>query len=154
MRKLITDRAEFPLCLRPFKKVKGICVGQCVCEFGKINGLAHAHQVNVPRKEMLAVVKKARQELLIASLLTEIPKLDSLGDEVMASTLNIKGWICLKWAYLLRSREILLHEAAHLLVGPDNDHGKVWRAKVKEIGGTYQPFEIRGYQVGGFSHAR
>lgn len=32
-------------------------------------------------------------------------------------------------------RDTLLHEIAHALVGPRHAHDKVWKAKVKEIGG-------------------
>jgi len=33
-------------------------------------------------------------------------------------------------------REVLLHEIAHALVGPEHHHDAVWRAKARELGGT------------------
>jgi hypothetical protein len=42
MRLIIRKRSEMPSCLRPIKRVKGICVGECVLG-GKMEHPAHAH---------------------------------------------------------------------------------------------------------------
>ncbi|MEY3972050.1 MAG: hypothetical protein RLY84_443 [Actinomycetota bacterium] len=35
--------------------------------------------------------------------------------------------------------QIILHEIAHALVGKDAGHGRIWRAKAREIGYKFQP---------------
>lgn len=36
--------------------------------------------------------------------------------------------------------QIIKHEIAHVLVGPGHDHGKVWKKKIKELGGEPAEF--------------
>lgn len=50
------------------------------------------------------------------------------------------GWICLKHKFQLKERLVLLHEVAHLLVGPNHDHDRWWRDMVVAIGGTVKPY--------------
>lgn len=57
------------------------------------------------------------------------------------------GWICLRFKYQLKEKFVLLHEVAHLLV-PDSHHGKPWRQKVVEIGGTIKPMLSCGKGMG------
>jgi hypothetical protein len=53
------------------------------------------------------------------------------------------GWICLEYPYLLLSKELMLHEVAHLITGePDTpiSHNQRWRDVLVSIGGTYNEF--------------
>lgn len=55
------------------------------------------------------------------------------------------GWICLRWKYLLNEPNVLLHEAAHILINFHPfmaGHGSEWQEKLIEIGGTTKPFLI------------
>jgi predicted SprT family Zn-dependent metalloprotease len=56
------------------------------------------------------------------------------------------GWICLRTKYLFQNRNILLHEAAHIInTNTDyRDHGKEWKKIVVEIGGTFKSFRVVG----------
>jgi len=56
-----------------------------------------------------------------------------------------RGWICLRWKYLLNEPNVLLHEAAHILINFHPfvaGHGEEWQEKLREIGGTTKPFLI------------
>jgi len=56
------------------------------------------------------------------------------------------GWICFLSAKRLSSKELCLHEMAHILT--NNFHTKKWREKLLEIGGTLDevPGILRSYQ--------
>ena len=64
--------------------------------------------------------------------------IDHCGAHAHVDTGIYSGWICLSFKYQLREKQVLLHEVAHLLV-PYTGHSKIWRNKVKEIGGTIKP---------------
>jgi|ERR1700722_3631092 len=53
------------------------------------------------------------------------------------------GWICVPYKTRLRSKELMLHELAHLIVGRKG-HGKMWRKTVKEVGGTLKSYQLVG----------
>jgi len=47
---------------------------------------------------------------------------------------DYQGWICFLSAKRLSSKELCIHEAAHIITG--EGHTDKWREKVKELGGT------------------
>ena len=57
------------------------------------------------------------------------------------------GWICVKHKYLLRDKQLLLHEAAHIIVDRVNNdymtHGKEWKAALVKLGGTFKPYVFK-----------
>lgn len=57
-----------------------------------------------------------------------------------------KGWICFLSEKRLSSRELLLHEIAHIIT--NQGHTDKWRSKLLEIGGTLDPvFETNGKKI-------
>ena|SRR5208282_134756 len=110
MRNLIRARSKFPLCIRHFEQLAGICVGGCIdirCELAQPNTakvIAHAHYLRSD---------------------------------------PFRGWLCFRFEYCLQERLLLLHEMAHILTHNAPSHGKAWRSKVVEIGGTYNQYRSR-----------
>jgi hypothetical protein len=101
----IKNRNNFPFCLKPFKSLKGIAIGECIDKNNIIDDkhAAHAHCYND----------------------------------------KFKGWICLRFKYQLKERLTLLHEMAHIIANKYQSippHGKLWKATLLKIGGTYKPF--------------
>ena len=57
-----------------------------------------------------------------------------------------QGWICLHYKSTLKNRLILLHEVAHLIANKNPktpNHGKLWKAAVVAIGGTFKAFVFK-----------
>ena len=55
----------------------------------------------------------------------------SYGNKTITlSAIAVEQW---NWATV---EELLKHEISHALVGPGHNHDRVWRKKVKELGGT------------------
>jgi hypothetical protein len=51
------------------------------------------------------------------------------------------GYICMLYSFQLEHDLMLLHEVSHLLTRKERaHHGKAWRQKVIEIGGTVEPY--------------
>ena len=50
------------------------------------------------------------------------------------------GWICVQHKYLIRMKLTMLHEMAHVLVGYGQPHGKEWKKRLVEIGGTFKSY--------------
>ena len=102
----ITKRKDFPKCIRHFKELKGICIGECVDPSDKLDEgqAAHAHPyAGFPHQ----------------------------------------GWICFRHKYQLKEKLTLLHEVAHLIANKwliTPHHGKLWKAAVVAIGGTYKSY--------------
>jgi hypothetical protein len=46
------------------------------------------------------------------------------------------GVICMPYRFLTRSRDLMLHELAHVLVGCHHGHDEVWESKFLQLGGT------------------
>jgi hypothetical protein len=113
---MITDRADFPECLRNIKAVNGIHVGGCcwirpMRRKGKRVAYAHAHH---------------------------------LATGPLGADDPFRGFICLKYRYLLREPFVLIHEAAHIIANKTTlTHHKEWRACVRKLGGTHRPFTMR-----------
>src|ERR1700722_11534834 len=57
------------------------------------------------------------------------------------------GWICVPYETRLRTRNLMLHELAHIICGSlgiKRGHKKEWRTIVKAIGGTAGSYKIVG----------
>lgn len=50
------------------------------------------------------------------------------------------GWMCFRDRYLLRDKQLVIHELAHLLTG--HGHDNTWRDKVLELGGHLDSYLI------------
>lgn len=109
---LITDRAKFPECIKPFTKIRGIAVGGCrwksydplLDDSGKVPPIAHAH-----------------------ILPFFIPASD-------------RNWICLFDEITLLDTQTLLHEAAHILT--NEGHTKRWKEEFVRMGGCLDSTHI------------
>jgi hypothetical protein len=49
------------------------------------------------------------------------------------------GVICMPHRFLTRSRDLMLHELAHVLVGCHHKHDEIWENKFLQLGGTNHP---------------
>lgn len=58
----------------------------------------------------------------------------------LAHTHNDIGWMCVSKSRYLTSKNLMLHELAHILA--NSDHNKKWRRKVIQIGGTLDSFQV------------
>jgi hypothetical protein len=112
MRVLLKKRSDFPKCIRHFKELKGICIGECV------------YTPTVWYRDSLAID----------------PGYSAHAHSDHGFPYS--GWICMNYKCQLKDRGLLLHEMAHLLVGqrhlPGFTHGKEWKKMVVSIGGTFK----------------
>ena len=77
-----------------------------------------------------------------------IDKNDSIKKEHIAhghGDVNDKyrGWICLRYKYVLKVKLLMLHEMAHVIANTSGSippHGKAWKDTVIKIGGTFKEF--------------
>lgn len=114
---IITDRSLFPKCIRQFNEVRKICVGGCYR--GEENYI-------VDGEKFFAHAHVIKAEYCLR------PEYD-----------EFRGVICLKHKFLLRNKNLLLHEVAHLLT-PHDSHGKDWKETLLKIGGTTKRYWVWG----------
>jgi hypothetical protein len=117
MRYIITDRNEFPKCIRHFKELKGICVGCCIDPSYKLT------------VDTIIRGKKAKTHAHAHSW-TRIKD-------------KYQGFICVRYMRTLNNKLTLLHEVAHLIVNKNMTtplHGERWKKAVVKIGGTYKQY--------------
>jgi|GEM_PF-4309366 len=115
---LIRDRNAFPKCIRFFSEVRGICIGNCIA---------------------------SRALYKVAFGTEEVAHAHSMVYD------KHNGWICLRYKEQLNQPYLLLHEVAHLLVNKKeyiSIHGKKWRDKLIEIGGTVFPYTYFDFKLG------
>lgn len=61
-----------------------------------------------------------------------------------------RGWICVPYKSRLRSRYLMLHELAHLIVR--KGHKNKWRRTLKKLGGTLKPYKLSGSTIRSKDH--
>lgn len=57
---------------------------------------------------------------------------------------NHLGWICYRNEHVLASREVAIHELAHLVRGDGGCHDALWRETCLELGGSLDSHEVAG----------
>lgn len=106
---------EYPVCLAPYKGIIRVYVGGCV------RGPARAKRFY-----------RSEDNKHIAFAHTHCK---AYG----------RSWLCVPYKSRLRSKELMLHELAHVLSkreGHARGHHKHWRSIVRELGGELAPYKV------------
>jgi hypothetical protein len=68
-----------------------------------------------------------------------------------------KGWICVPYETRLRTKNLMLHELAHIICGSlgiKRGHRKEWRAIVRTLGGTDGSYKLVGSFIKSRDHRK
>lgn len=68
-----------------------------------------------------------------------------------------RGWLCVPFKTRLRTRNLMLHELAHILCGAagiKRGHNRHWRWTMCKLGGVLYPYELVGSTLSSKDHRR